>query len=513
MDNISYISKTGRMLLLVATLLEVIFFPTMENIVGCAVMIYGWLLFESLIFKRENFFRLFLPTVAVTGYIVMYFFLPLIMTLTEAKPLTYNFQVPYTTFFNQFLNINIIVLAYCWCKRVYRPNNLLNRIWKKIGYFRPPTDRQLWCIAIVSLVFFVLAQIRMYNIDTTDYTSEDMRQGAEGGGVFSFFSSLSTYFMLPICFFFRKLYGSHEKRIGWTTLIAYFAVIVAVALISTRRSPIAQPLFSMAIIWLFLVIIENRKIITTKSFFKYSVIVILVGGPLSNFAMAMALSRGEKDTSDAIISMMQNSDELHAKYNLIRDLTSNGGDNSYSWSENYVNNVFFDRFCNLRVQDATLYYADKLGYNNPDMHEYMKDRFLFGVPTPIVHAIGEKKVNRTTPVDLMLTRYFHGRDGIVRIGNMVSGDTGSGLYWIGYWYYPVALIIYFMAFYFLSSLIYTRQNSFVVPVPILCAMHGYFMYFVNSYGITSSIEMMERKGWMSILVFCFFYFVIRKLVK
>lgn len=513
MDNISYISKTGRMLLLVATLLEVIFFPTMENIVGCAVMIYGWLLFESLIFKRENFFRLFLPTVAVTGYIVMYFFLPLIMTLTEAKPLTYNFQVPYTTFFNQFLNINIIVLAYCWCKRVYRPNNLLNRIWKKIGYFRPPTDRQLWCIAIVSLVFFVLAQIRMYNIDTMDYTSEDMQQGAEGGGLSAFFTSISVYFMLPICLFFRKLYGSKAKGINKTTLIAYCAILVAVALVSTRRSPIIKPIFSIAIIWLFLVIIENRKIITTKSFFKYAVIVILVGGPLSNLAMAMALSRGEKNSSESIVKLMEDSEQLHAQYNLMRDLTSNGGDNSYSWSENYVSNVFLDRLCNLRVQDATLYYAEKLGYNNPDMHEYMKDRFLIRLPTPIVHALGEKKVSRTTPVDLMLTRYFHGRDGIVRIGNMVSGDTGSGLYWLGYWYYPVALIIYFLVFYFLSSLIYTRQNLCIIPVPVLCAMQGYFMYFRNAGGISSSIEMVERNGWMSILVFCLFYFVIRKIVK
>lgn len=507
MSNINYISHIGWYILIIATIFELILFPSLENLCGCTVCLYGWLLFSQFVFNNQNFRTLFLPTVAVSGYLVMYFFLPLVMTLVEFKPITYNFEVPFITFFNQTLNATIIILAFLVCKSIYKPNNFLNRLWNNIGFFKSPSDIQIWIMSISSLVLFAVSQLTLHTIDNSDYSFDDMQKSAEGGGIMSIFASLSIYFGMPICFFFRKWYGSKEKMNYKIALVIYFIILLMIALISTRRSVLFKPIFSAAIFYALYLVLENKKIFTTARFFLYSMLFLLLTGPVADLAMAMALRRGDVKTISDVVSMLSNRDELHKQFNIMRDFAGDS-DNSYSWSENYVNNIFLDRFCNLRVQDATIFYAHNLGYDNQKMHEYVKDKILYKIPTPIVHALGEKKINRTTPTDLMLDEYFHIK-GYTRIGNMVTGDTGAGLYWLGYLYYPVAFIIYVFAFYFLGSLTTLRFGTLIIPIPILCTMQSYFMYFGNAYGIISSIEMLIRDGWMEILVYCAFFFIIR----
>ena len=492
MNNINYIKQIGSYTLIIAVILEMMLFPSLENLCGCVVSLYGWFLFTQIVFNQYNFKKYFLPTVAIAGYILMYFFLPIIMTLVELKPITYNFEVPYTTFLNLFININVIITAFLLCKRVYQENNGLSRLWGKIGFFRPPTDNQIWTMSYISLLFFLSAQLTLHYIDGADYSFEDMQKNAEGGGITSFFTAFSTYFALPICLMFRKWYGSKENKNNAIQITFFLTILLAIALISTRRAVLFKPIFSATIIYTLSLVLENRKILTTARFILFSILFLLITGPIADLAMAMALRRGSVKSMSDVVGLLDNRDELHAQFNMMRDIT-NSSDNSYSWDENYVNNVM-------------------LGYNNPKMHEYIKDRILYKIPTPIVHALGETKTNRTTPVDVMLDEYFHIK-GITRIGNMVSGDTGAGLYWLGYWYYPVALIVYFLVFYFMSTLVFTRFGGFIIPIPILCTMQSYFMYFGNAYGIISSIEMLIRDGWMEILVYCLFFFVIRSFIK
>lgn len=513
MNNIVLFAKTGRYIILFACLLELVFFPALENLCGCAVSIYGWLLFESYVFKLKNFKQFFIPTVAITGYIIMYFFLPLIMTLVEIKPLTYNFEVPYTTFFNQFINVNVIILAFICCKKIYHPHNFFTRLWCKLEYFKPPSDNQLWVLSIISLVLFVSYQFSVRDMDNSSFSFSDMQKNAEGGGVSAFLSSVSIYFALPICLFFKKIYGSNEKNKRFLTGIVIYAIcLLAVALLSTRRAVLVKPFFSMVFLYFLLLIMGNKKInISFSGVLKYSIVFLMITGPLADLAIAMVLSRGQNKSIGSVIEMLYDRDKLHSQYNLMRDFMSKG-DNSYSWSENYVNNVLLDRFCNLKVQDATIFYANKLGYNNPKMHEYMKDKIMYKLPTIVVETLGEKKKNRTTPTDLMLDEYLTIKD-YIRIGNMVSGDTGAGLYWLGYYYYPVAFIIYILSFYFLSTLVFTRFGAFLVPVPVICFMQSYFMFFGNGAGIITKIEMLIRDGWSNVLIYCIFFFIIRKFVK
>lgn len=43
------------------------------------------------------------------------------------------------------LNVTTIVLAFHTCRRIYK--GWLLGIWKKLGYFKVPTEAQIWAMA------------------------------------------------------------------------------------------------------------------------------------------------------------------------------------------------------------------------------------------------------------------------------------------------------------------------------------------------------------------------------
>lgn len=193
--------------------------------------------------------------------------------------------------------------------------------------------------------------------------------------------------------------------------------------------------------------------------------------------------------------------------------SDNGGDNFYAWSEYYVDNILLDRICNLRTQDLTLDYATKLGYDNPKMHKYAENFFMFQIPTPILDIFGYKTnkfENNYTPGDLLSTEGL-GLKNMYK-GFRVAGDSGVGLYWMGYSYYIFAFFIYVLVFYFFSSLVSTRIQ-FIIPIPIIIALVKYMTYFNNSTGIFRSLNLILRNGIQDILLYVILFGVIRLIIR
>ena len=182
-------------------------------------------------------------------------------------------------------------------------------------------------------------------------------------------------------------------------------------------------------------------------------------------------------------------------------------DNSSGWNEYYVDNTILDRFCNLRVQDATLFYAKELGFDDKGMKEFVNQYLLNEVPTFIIRSFGEKKILLNSPADYIASRYFS--DEWYSFGNRVSGDTGTGLFWLGYSYYPVALIIYILFFYYLGSLVKYKNGMLGIPLPIKCLIMTYFSTFINGQGILFCIHTLVRGGYLGIFIFCFIAFIAR----
>jgi len=511
MNNIKLIKIWGRIILITSAIIECIFHFDIANIYGCAVILYGWWLFENFVFSKENFLKFFLPTTAITGYIVMYYFLPIIITITEGKPLTFNFEVPYELWTNQIINVSVIVLAFCLSKKYYKSNNILSKLWTKFGFFKVPTERQLWALGFIG-VLALIYNIVIQKTDLEDY--EVMQSGATGGFISTIIRTIQSLVMVPLCLFFKKYYGGGEKSYSKTKVLFYLALVGLLGIATTKRAFIFYPLFSLGLIYILGAILYNKKIISGGKVIVISVVLWLISGPIMDLAAAMSLNRHNingSNTLTEVIKLYNDKEKLHSMYQYLSAYADKDNANNHiGWSEYYVDNMFLDRFCNLRVQDASLYYANKLGYNNEHMHKFAKDFVVFRIPTLLTNMLGEKKVSRTSPADLFVDQYFKIPNFI---GQKVGGDIGIGLYWLGYFYYPFAFVIYFIIFYFLGTLVSKKTDKLIIPVVILCTISQYFMYFNNSTGIFKSINLLMRDGVQNIIIYCILFFLVRKLIK
>lgn len=241
--------------------------------------------------------------------------------------------------------------------------------------------------------------------------------------------------------------------------------------------------------------------------------IYLATGPLADLATAMILSRQRTKTESAsktfdyVLDLYQDKERLHTMYQIAMATTDNGGDNSYSWSEYYVDNIFLDRFCNLRVLDATIYNAQKLGYAHPIGQKYWRTFWINELPSPLANSLGLKKEVQGTVCDHMVLGIFGDRYSI--FGSKVGGDTGIGLFVFGYWYYAVLLLSLIAAFYFMCSIVNVRTYSLSIPIPILATFMTMWCFFNTANGIFTTLAIFTRANLNRIAIYCVVLFVLR----
>ena len=509
MKKLTSIDRSKRyisIILWIACLTEAIFFFSWENLCGCAELIYGWGIVSAFVLKQEYIRRYPLPTIAIFGYAFCYHVLPLLITLIEGKPITFNFQVPYSTFFNQFLFITTTVIAFRICIRFYRQNNILNKIWNKIGYLTPPSDKIIWILGFIGLGCILV------NLSRQD---EHIEVQATGNALGIVINTLSILSVVPVCLLFKKFYSAENENIPYKKVAYYVGMVMLIGIASTRRTIIFNAVATIMLIGLFSKYYFNKKLMSTKSLVMVILGIYVATGPLADLATAMILSRHRTGTESAsktfdyVLDLYQDKERLHSMYQIAMATTDNGGDNSYSWSEYYVDNIFLDRFCNLRVLDATIYNAQKLGYANPIGQEYWRTFWINELPTPIANSLGLKKEVQGTVCDHMVIGIFGDRYSI--FGCKVGGDTGIGLFVFGYWYYAVLLLSLIAAFYFMCSFVNVRAGSLSIPIPILATFMTMWCFFNTANGIFTTLAIFTRANLNRIAIYCVVFFVLRLL--
>ena len=506
--DIIVLSKKWILIILVsACVLEAFIFFSGENLYGCFALVYGWLLVSKFVFTRNNIQNYPLPTITVSMLGFCYYFLPLVVTLIERKPLSFNFQVPYLTYSNQMISITVIVVAYRCAIKFYTPNCMLNRLWNKIGYMTVPSEKQIWILGFIGL--FALLSIMSGMGEEREYQAT----GNFGGIVINVLSKFS---IAPICLYFKHLYGE-ETTVNSRRFVKYYIVILMIlGIASTRRGMVLNPLVSIAFIYLFLLLYNNRKVFTTRNSIIVIVSVYLFTGPFADMAMAMILNRhfggNATQTAEAVWKLYNDKEKLRTMYGIFTATLDNGGDNREGWSEYYVDNIFLDRFCNLRTIDGTLYNAQRAGVGCNEGTKYYENYWINELPGFAVNALGLKKDFQGTATDHMVISNFIGDRYNVR-GFKVGGETGIGLWMFGYSYYLIAFLTYIVVFYFLCSFVNIRDGALLIPLPILVTFRPYWMFFLNANGIFTSMNFtFARNNLNTILIYCVLVFIIKLLI-
>lgn len=510
-NSLLLIRKYTTIFLLISIAAECIFFPTSENMFGCLAEFYGWMLISHTVFKNEYLYKHFVPFIMVFCLGFYFFVLPIPVTLIEGKPITFRFNVPYLTFFNLILNVTTIVAAFHACRYIYREGWMTN-LWRKLGYFKAPTERQIWVFSVLGL----LALIWNVKSQGDDVAIEDV------GAVGQFLNVFRRFAYMPLTLLFVKYWGmGNQKMRSKRLVLVYLVVLSLIAIASTKRMILMNMVVSWAVMTFFVALYNNKKLFSTKTTVYICIAFYMLTGPIADLATAMIVNRSFSKSNDAsstfsnVIELYSDKEKLHTAFQMgTFSNTDNMGDNYTAWSEYYIDNIFFDRFCNLRTQDITLDYAQKLGYESRRMNDYASSFILFQVPTPILRAFGyagNKFESNYTPGDLLSTDALGLKWQYA--GFRVCGDSAVGLAWMGYGYYIFAFFIYVALFYFLSSLVSTRNHRLLVPIPVIVGLTVYMSYFNNATGIFKTIGLLLRTGWQDVLIYCIVMGVIRRIVK
>lgn len=512
-DSVNVIKRIIWILLITSTILEVCFFPTTENAVGCLTFIYAWMLVDNFVFKRKYLLSsLCLPVIAVVGLAFMYFFLPLPITLIEAKPLTFNFELPYITWINQMLFITSVVIAFQICRIIYRPNCWLNSLWRRMGYFQRPTESQIWLLGFLGLGALLL-QISIQG-EGSEETVRNMGFLIQFVGFFKSFAFFPVLLMIPD---YQSTTRNNSTFIFKREVVFYMVLLLLIGVATTKRTIMFQPIIILVVSYVLLMILKNKIHLSVKRTFLAIIGVYIVTGPISDIAMAMILNRATSyhqsasETFNDVLDLYNDKEKLHYLFQSRLTEYDNQGKNEEGWSEYYVDNILLDRFCNVRVVDATIYHAQNLGFGKSMMmKDYTKDFFINLMPSFMLGSV-KKNYDITSPGDILSSESLR-RHTLYR-GFRVAGDTGVGLSLWGYSFYIINTLVIAVYFYFLASMLKINNNgNIVIPIHVLASLMTYFMVFGNSMGIFKYFQFMLRDGWEAILVYCIVFHLIRKVL-
>lgn len=498
-SNIYVIKASLWAILVVSAVLELMLFPSLENLIGCAVtfastwLFFNWVLKIEIIRSRPVCFVAFLQ-------LFLFMYLPLPITLLDGNEMSHDLFIPNQTYILQLLYFSLCVVAFHLSGFNIDKNKVY--LWlKRWGYFVQPSDRQLWLLGLIGLAFRLFMMSKQ---------GEDTLAGA---GTLNMFSVL---IYSPICILFRPLFGK-EKCSRKTSYIiyGYIAFLVVLLIATNSRSKMLSPLVVFAFCYLLQQMYTYRNTLWL-SYKKMTVLIVslfVLAGPASDMAIAMVVVRGERtsisfgELLDKSIDAFQDKDRLNAYRRLMEEQEE--GAVGADWQESYVSSPFLDRLCNYRVADATIYHAQRVGYGNIEMLEFFFNNVATMFPGPISSFLfPEIDKSDLTFSSMDKLYYLSTRAGVG--GYKVGGDVGLGLATFGYSYFPLCFVIYFLVFYILNGVCRTFKGEHKFAIFTLISIYfTYFLMFQVGGGLIAQTRFVLWGFWWVSFWYCLVYWFLR----
>ena len=281
---INKLSKIFWIILIIFCSLQIITYQTIDVVVGCFVSLVTYFIFSKLIFTVKSLKQRPISLIAISAVIMFTYFAP-IMTYIEKHPITYNMISPIPTFFWQLLYVIVTFFAYIYTGRKYK-SRPLQKILIRVGYFDTVSNKSLWILGILGLIGRIYLLKNQFGEEAT-------------GGAGSIYMLLIPFLMAPYCILFRPLLSKRAKPYVGSKIpfIVYTLLLLVMAVASNARNAIVTVLISLLLMAIFYNINYREDIInkllniSTKKIIFLFVTVLIVLGPISNFAVAMVAVR------------------------------------------------------------------------------------------------------------------------------------------------------------------------------------------------------------------------------
>ena len=145
--------RASWVILFFAIVYQLIFFAEITNIIAMTAVVFAWLITTKVWLRPELLEKYLISTFMILGFASSQFYLPLLFTTVENKPLIHNLELPEEVFLHSTLCLLVLTIAHALYRFLMRYS--LNRSYsllEKIGFFTPPSHFQLWVIGAVGML-------------------------------------------------------------------------------------------------------------------------------------------------------------------------------------------------------------------------------------------------------------------------------------------------------------------------------------------------------------------------
>ena len=419
--------------------------------------------YDSFRLRRLYFFPI--STLIILGFGITLHLGPLLFTLIESHNITYNLDVPVSTFLHGFLASLAVILAHM----LYRNSIFLESLKKKLQrilirfkFFRPINTFEVIFIGLIGLLAVGVKGWLTGLVESSVILAKFL-QG------FSFFS------IIPFVFVLQKLTNPNSiseisgkrSRALWI-LIIFIALIGIVALGRNSRgvfiAPFACLLIGLVYEWLY-----GIRDITFKAFFGFLISIILVLPLITDFATAMVMVRNQRSNTSAIELAALTFDQM-----LDREAIKDYRDVMFTllsdrdYNEAYISNIFLARFSNAKFPDRSLSISNSLSEEDrEEMLSFHGRRFVSILPKPVLSLVGvplsvKVEANRMSFGDAM---YYLATRKAITIGNFKTGHIfGTGMAAFGFGYLLILMLGMCFIFPVVDSHVMVQAGSRNIPL-------------------------------------------------
>ena len=471
---LSYIVPIGNILLIIAVIAEMIFFPSIDNLLGCGMTIISWVLFANIVLNKAIIHKHFFAWLMLLS-MSFYRILPLFATLLEGKPISYGFSNSLDTFIGETMLYIISLLAFLFAIRRRHFNMRMHSWLNKIDFYDTVSDSALWILGFIGLISQIFV----------------LRSHVQIGDIFGKFVSAFTFFQnAPILLFFPSLYKKNCKLSFRNNFFLwfYFIFLVIVNFATNSRYAVLVPFGTLTLLFILVYIINPRRVSRLLS--KYIVISLLslffVLPFLSDISVAIMLKR--------TLDVYMDSQQMESLYKEKESFNKRGDGEDYrdEWTENYVNNFALNRYCNIRITDATLYYKNIIGNANSKMLGFFKESVLKLLPSPILKAL-RINVDKSKTYSQGDYLYYLATGNYSALGtSRVTSHLADGLATFGFFYFPIQFILFWICFLILDCFSVFTKSGMRYSIFGLISIFTFFGMFRNANGCFGELSYILR---------------------
>ncbi len=431
-DFVALFIKWSWMVLLVASSFQILFFASLPNLLAVACIGASWALFTQSFLRPATLSRYPLSSLLVFGFTTTQLYFPLLFTSLENKPVIFNLDLPYQVFLHSSLALLVVLAAHAVYRALTARGPSRPTILLKLGYFDPPANLQLWLMGGVGLA--ATYYVYLYSSIAWEVT------GAASDKVIQ---ALIPFSYAPFFIPFGKLYGRNKPLTARTALLltghTLLLFLISIARNSRGGFMIGFSSVGFAYVLGLLLGLYKTQFFTVRNFLLVLGTYWLFTGPIVDIGSAMVVVRSQRHDityTELLASTWDayNDKEAIRLYRLsVADETKVKG----TWDENYLNNIFLARFCNLKFNDLSLTKAALLTEHDPRMLRFSLDYSLAELPQPALDALNLTSVDKLALKGASVGDYlYYITDGPPTVlGWYLTGHfAGTGMATFGWWY-------------------------------------------------------------------------------